>query len=129
MKLIALIPTLFGLFLIVVSIYLMRREYIFAKKETILTHAYRVSTEGQNYAYQFQAGDQTFTVRVLPRSATPLPHTYPVRYLVENPKKHIVYTRPRTDTAAHKRFNWFKYILMLLIGILQLYCAVRIVLI
>jgi len=130
MKIVALIPALLGLFSIVLSIYFMRTEYIFAKKETVLTHAQLISVEGRKYTYQYQAGDQTFTFLVHPHSAAAkLPRTYPVRYLVEEPQKHEAYVRPWSGTANHKRFNWFKYSLMMLLGIFLLYGAMDIVLI
>ena len=122
---IALIPALLGLFFIAFSIYLMRIEHIFAKKETVLTQARRISPESNMHAiYQFQAGGQTFTFDVRPRgSFAVLPPTYPVRYLAANPEKYEVYLRPFTNTPAHRRFNWFKCIILQLGGILLLYGA------
>lgn len=126
---ISLIPALFGLFFIVLSIYLMRNEYIFAKKQTVLTHARLVSVENLIHTYQYRAGNQTFTFPVHPRfAAAKLSYTYPVRYLVEDPQKHEAYIRPGTETLSHRRFNWFKYILMMLVGIFFLYAAVQVIL-
>jgi len=129
MKLIGLIPALLGLLFMALSIYLMRVEYIFTKKETVLTHARLVSEEGRNHIYQYQVGDQTFTFPVQSTSAeVRLPGTYPVRYLVKDPQKHEAYIRPWSGTPGHRRFNWFKCILTMLLGIFLLYGAIHIAL-
>ncbi len=129
MKLIALLPALLGLLFIVLSIYLTRVEYTFSKKETVLTHARLISVDGRDHIYQYQVGDQTFTFQVQSMFAeVSLPHTYPVRYLVKNPQKHEAYTRPWSGTPGHRRFNWFKCVLTMLLGIFLLYGAVHIAL-
>ena len=125
MKFIALAPAALGLLLIACTIYMMRLEYAFAKKDTVLTHAWLVSTKNTERTYQYRAGDQTFTfiMRFSSRN-NEFPRTYRVRYLADDPKTHEVYWKPGTDTPTHTRFNWFKYILMMLISLALLHCAV-----
>ena len=129
MKLLALVPALFGLFLIGLSVHCARIEYIFAKKETVLTHARLISAEGSDGTYRYQAGEQTFTFVVRKIHGGKLPRTYPVRYLVEDPRRHEAYVRPWSGTPGHTRFNWFKYFVVALLGIFFLFAAVNIAMI